>query len=182
MLKTKKHVGQLLEVYDIHGSKGKARLSVDGKIIFTTEVYLGKNDVGKTGEGDGKTPAGTLRPLSAFGIKPDPGTSMPYISVNQNTCACDEDCEYYNKIIDLAELGRHYGGEHMYSCRPQYNYGIVTDFNKECIYPRGSAIFIHVKGPDPYTGGCIAFDEDSMVQILRLCDLSLVISVKPQIY
>jgi L,D-peptidoglycan transpeptidase YkuD (ErfK/YbiS/YcfS/YnhG family) len=35
-----------------------------------------------------------------------------------------------------------------------------------------------VKGPKPYTGGCIAFDEDRMVDILKNCDMSLVITVK----
>jgi L,D-peptidoglycan transpeptidase YkuD (ErfK/YbiS/YcfS/YnhG family) len=41
--------------------------------------------------GDGKTPLGTLRPLSAFGIKPNPGTTMPYIDVTPTTYAFDED-------------------------------------------------------------------------------------------
>ena len=83
--------GQLLEVYDVHGSAGKARLTVDGKVLFVTDVYVGKNGLGKTGEGDGKTPVGILHPLSAFGIKPNPGTKMPYIDVKPTTFACDED-------------------------------------------------------------------------------------------
>ena len=135
--------GQLLEVYDVQGCAGKARLTVDGKVLFVTDVFVGKNGLGKTGEGDGKTPVGTLRPLSAFGVE------------------TNHDCK----------------GEEMYSYQPQYNYGIATDFNKECIYPNGSAIFIHVKGTKTYTGGCIAFDEDRMVEILKNCDMSLVIKV-----
>ena len=55
--------GQLLEVYDVQGSAGKARLTVDGKVLFVTDVLVGKNGLGKTGEGDAKTPVGTLRPL-----------------------------------------------------------------------------------------------------------------------
>ena len=170
--------GQLLEVYDVQGSEGKARLTVDGKVLFVTDVYVGKNGLGKTGEGDGKTPVGILHPLSAFGVKPNPGTKMPYIDVKPTTYACDEDCEYYNKIIDTAETKHECKGEEMYSYQPQYNYGIATDFNKECIYPNGSAIFIHVKGSKPYTGGCISFDEDRMVEILKNCDMSLVIEIK----
>ena len=170
--------GQLLEVYDVHGSEGKARLTVDGEVLFVTDVYVGKNGIGKTGEGDGKTPVGTLHPLTAFGIKPNPGTAMPYLDVTPTTFACDEDCEYYNKIIDTAVVDHDCKGEEMYALQPYYDYGIATDFNQECVYPRGSAIFIHVKGPKLYTGGCIAFDEDRMVDILRHCDLSLVIVVK----
>ncbi|MBE6256951.1 MAG: murein L,D-transpeptidase [Prevotella sp.] len=56
-----------------------------------------------------------------------------------------------------------------------------TDFNKECIYPKGSAIFIHVKGTKGYTGGCIAFDEEQMIDILKNCDMSLAITVKNSI-
>jgi len=41
-----------------------------------------------------------------------------------------------------------------------------------------SAIFIHVKGSKPYTGGCISFDEERMVEILRNCDMSLVITIR----
>ena len=170
--------GQLLEIYDVQGSAAKARLTIDGKVLFTTNVYVGKNGLGKTGEGDGKTPVGTLHPLSAFGIKPNSGTTMPYIDVTSTTYACDEDCEYYNKIIDAATLGHECKVEEMYSYQPQYNYGIATDFNKECVYPKGSAIFIHVKGIKTYTGCCIAFDEDRMVEILKNCDMSLVITIK----
>ena len=171
--------GQLLEVYGVQGSQGKARLTVNGKVLFNdVEVWVGKNGLGKTGEGDAKTPVGTLRPLSAFGIKPNPGTTMPYIDVKPTTYACDDDCEYYNKIIDIEEVDHKCGGEEMYSYQPQYNYGIATDFNKECIYPKGSAIFIHVKGTKGYTGGCIAFDEEQMIDILKNCDMSLVITVK----
>ena len=98
----KSEKGQLLEIYDVHGSEGTARLTIDGKVLFTTSVYVGKNGLGKTGEGDAKTPVGTLRPLSAFGIKPNPGTKMPYIDVTPTIFACDDNCEYYNQIIDTA--------------------------------------------------------------------------------
>jgi len=37
---------------------------------------------------------------------------------------------------------------------------------------------VQVKGTKTYTGDCIAFDEDKMVEILRNCDMSLVITVK----
>ncbi len=170
--------GQLLEIYDVHGSEGKAKLTVDGKVLFTTSVYVGKNGLGKTGEGDSKTPIGTMHVLSAFGVKPNPGTTIPYINVTETVYACDDNSEYYNKIIDTSVVPHQCNGEHMIEYQPQYNYGLATDFNKECIYPKGSNIFIHVKGPKPYTGGCIAFDEDRMVEILRNCDMSLVINVK----
>ncbi len=170
--------GQLLEIYDVHGSEGTARLTVNGKVLFTTSVYVGKNGLGKTGEGDSKTPVGTLHVLSAFGIKPNPGTTIPYTKVTPTVFACDDNCQYYNQIIDTAVVHHQCKGEEMYTYQPQYNYGLATDFNKECVYPEGSNIFVHVKGQKPYTGGCISFDEDKMIEILRNCDMSLVITVK----
>ncbi len=170
--------GQFLEVYDVQGSQATAKLTIDGKVLFTTSVNIGKNGLGKTGEGDSKTPIGTMHVLSAFGIKENPGTTIPYTRVTPTVFACDDSCQYYNQIIDTAVVHHQCKGEEMYKYQPQYNYGLATDFNKECIYPKGSNIFIHVKGEKPYTGGCIAFDEDKMIEILRKCDKSLLIVVK----
>lgn len=169
--------GQLLEIYDVQGSVGKARLTIDGKELFTTKAYVGKNGLGKTREGDNKTPVGTFHVLKAFGVKPNPGTAIPYINVTPSVFACDENCKYYNKIIDTAVEHHKCKGEDMYHLVPQYNYGLTTDFNQDCVYPKGSNIFIHVKGPRPYTAGCIAIDEEHMVEILTHCDLSLVVSI-----
>lgn len=173
----KTETGQLLEVYDVHGSEATARLTVNGKVLFTTSVYIGKNGLGKEGEGDAKTPTGTLRVLSAFGVKPNPGTKIPYINVTSSTYACDDNCEYYNQIIDTAAVHHQCGGEDMFHTVPEYDYGIATDFNKECIWPKGSAIFIHCKGHKTWTGGCIALDEERMVELLKNCDKSLVITI-----
>ena len=47
----------------------------DGKwqMIMSTPGYIGKNGLGKTKEGDGKTPVGTFGFNAAFGIADDPG-------------------------------------------------------------------------------------------------------------
>ena len=170
--------GQLLEIYDVNGSSATARLTIDGKQIFKTQVYIGKNGIGNTREGDGKTPTGTLHIKSAFGVLPNPGTTLPYINITPSTFACDEDCEYYNLIIDTAQVHHPCLGEDMYNIVPQYNYGITTDYNEECDHQKGSNIFIHCKGPKDYTGGCIAFDEERMIEILTNCDASLVVTVR----
>lgn len=173
---TDKH-GQLLEVYDVKGSEATARLTIDGTEVFTTSVYIGKNGIGKTGEGDSKTPTGTLHVAKAFGVKANPGTTIPYIDVTPSIFACDEECEYYNQVIDTTKTHHPCKGEDMFHTVPAYNYGLTTDFNADCNWPDGSNIFIHCKGQKTYTGGCIAFDEDKMVEILRRCDTSLEVVV-----
>jgi L,D-peptidoglycan transpeptidase YkuD (ErfK/YbiS/YcfS/YnhG family) len=131
-------------------------------------AYVGKNGLGKSAEGDAKTPEGDFGVLTAFGVLPDPGTALPWIPVTASTFACDEEGPFYNRIIDTVATHHPCKGEDMLHTVPQYNYGMALDFNPDCRYPEGSAIFFHCKGPKPYTGGCIAVDEDFMVQILTL--------------
>ncbi len=136
-------------------------------LVFETDGYIGKNGTGKTREGDGKTPLGDFGVREAFGILDNPGTSLPYINVNENTYACDEDSEYYNRIIDREDTEHSCKGERMYDCAPAYNYGIAIDYNPDCVWPRGSAIFLHCKGSKGYTSGCVAIGEAFMKTILE---------------
>lgn len=154
--------------YDVAG-----RLSV----ILDCDAFIGKNGLGKEKEGDMKTPVGDFSILYAFGIKPNPGTVLNYLSINNNHYACDEDCCFYNKIVDSSVEKHPCKGEHMASFIPQYNYGIVLDYNKDCIYPKGSAIFIHCNGSKGYTAGCISIKEEDMITILRNVDLNTKVSI-----
>lgn len=142
-------------------------------LVFEDNAYVGKNGIGKTKEGDTKTPTQDLGIICGFGIRKNPGTKLDYIDVKPTTFACDEDCEYYNTIIDAAESGHDCKGEEMYKLTPEYNYGIVTDFNSDCVRDAGSAIFIHCKGAKTYTGGCIALDEEHMIEVLRHADAGM---------
>ena len=139
-------------------------------LVFETDAFIGKNGAGKTQEGDAKTPYGDYGVLNAFGILDDPGTKLEFIPVTESTYACDEDCEYYNQIIDTEETGHDCTGEEMFLYSPEYNYGIVTDFNSGNEWPNGSAIFLHCKGAKVFTGGCIAIDEDLMRTVLQYAE------------
>ena len=169
--------GQLLEIFDVDGSCAKARLTIDGEEIFVTDVFIGQKGLGKQREGDRKTPVGTLHIKGAFGVKPNPGTSINYIDVTPSIFACGDNNAYYNQVIDTAALHHKCNGEDMYHIVPEYNYGMMTDYNAACVPGLGSAIFIHYKGSKAYTAGCIAFDEERMIEILRRCDSTLVVKV-----
>ena len=151
--------------------------------IFETEGYIGRNGLaspeGTKREGDGKTPEGDIRVVSAFGIKENPGTSIPYVKVDDDWWGCDEDCEYYNTIIKVSETGHQCKGEHLALITPAYNYSIVTSYNEKCERGMGSLIFFHCIGTKPYTGGCVAVPEERMVEVLRHCDLHTIISIHP---
>lgn len=135
--------------------------------IIDTDGHIGRN--GYTydkKEGDGMSPVGDFGIILAYGIKPDPGTSLAYLHVTPDTYAIDGDNEYYNRIVDATEAGTR-DGEEMYAYTPDYNYGMSLDYNKECVPGAGSNIFFHCKGAKPGTGGCVAVDESVMVQILQ---------------
>lgn len=163
-----------LAQYYIRNSEGTLALDCE------CNAFVGKNGVGKSAEGDGKTPLGELHVRKAFGIEPDPGTALEYLSIDDSIYACDEDCEYYNMIISRNATGHDCTGEHMIDYRDEYAYGLETDFNDANEYPKGSAIFVHCKGLRPWTGGCVALDREMMRRILVTAGSDLLIIISAQ--
>lgn len=152
-----------LEIY----KKGKSN---EFELKLLCYGYIGKNGLGKDMEGDNKSPIGDFGIINAFGIKPNPGTALNYLKINKNHYCCDENCKYYNKLFDAKQANHVCKGEHIIDYIPQYNYALFLDFNKECVYPKGSAIFMHCFGKKTYTAGCVAVSEKNMIKILRLAD------------
>lgn len=128
--------------------------------------YVGQNGIGKQKEGDRKTPTGTFSLTQAYGIKADPGAKMSYVKVNRYLYWCG-DSQYYNQLIDVREKPHTCHGEHLIDYVPQYNYGMFLDYNKKCVYKKGSAIFLHCTGSKKYTGGCVAVSEKNMIKIIQ---------------
>ena len=144
------------------------------KTVWTNTLdcdgIIGLNGLGKTKEGDSKTPIGDFGIIEAFGIKENPGTALPYVDVTDDIYCCGDETAY-NQIIDITEYPHDCpDGEHMIEYSPEYNYGFFLDYNKECTPGLGSAIFFHCKGANTYTGGCIAVDEKDMLQMLQIID------------
>lgn len=144
---------------------------LEWRLVLACEGNVGKNGMGKEKEGDNRTPLGDFGIITAFGIKPNPGTSLPYIDVKEDTYACGDEVAY-NKIISLSELPHDCNGEHMIAYEPEYNYGFFPDYNKDCVLGKGSAIFFHCTGAKPYTAGCIAIPESDMAALLTRIDIN----------
>lgn len=171
-------VRQIVTVQATEGSNAVVKLfekSVEnGKTIWTQtlecDAYIGLAGLGKTKEGDNKTPIGDFGITTAFGIKENPGTTIPYLDADDNLYCCG-DATAYNQMIDIREHPHDCAdGEHIIDYTPEYNYGIFLDYNREGTPGLGSAIFFHCTGANTYTGGCIAVSEDNMVTILRALD------------
>ena len=171
-------VKQLVTVQATEGTNAVIKLfektMENGKTVWTETLscpgFIGLEGLGKTKEGDNKTPIGDFGITTAFGIKENPGTALPYIDVDENTYCCGDE-NFYNQIIDISEHPHDCtDGEHIIDYSPQYNYGIFIDYNKECTPGLGSGIFLHCTGANTFTGGCVAVSEKDMVTILKALD------------
>ena len=170
-------VNQILFVTHTEGTQATAEFYVKVPeennawvLEFSTDAYIGIDQMGVPNEQSGYTPLGDYGIGNAFGIRNNPGTSLNYIDVTPTTFACDEDCEYYNQTIDIKETGHDCKGEEMFKYSPEYNYGLQTATNPDNEYNKGSNLFIHCKGAKPFTMGCVALDEESMITVLKKAD------------
>lgn len=139
--------------------------------VFQTDASIGKNGIGKSREGDGKTPAGKYRFTMAFGRKSDPGCSLGYTQVDGNCFWVDDpESKYYNSFADTRSVTPDWkSAENLYGAGASYNYALALDYNAARVPGKGSAIFVHCR---PTGGaGCIAMEE-SMVK-------KLLVNVKP---
>lgn len=136
--------------------------------ILRSPCYIGKNGLGKTREGDQKTPVGIFRFTTAFGIRPNPGTMLPYIQVNDSHYWVDDgNSAYYNQFVstDTVEKDWH-SAEHLTGIGSAYNYALALSYNPKCTPGLGSAVFLHCSTGSA-TSGCIAVPERCMEKILQ---------------
>lgn len=140
--------------------------------VFTTDGVYGKNGAtARKKEGDGKTPTGTYSFTMAFGIKESPGSILPYHQIQKGDYWVDDsDSTYYNKLVNINQTKKTWNSaENMAASVPFYNYGLVLDYNKECVPGAGSAIFIHCTKTEADSGsqGCIRIPEELMKQLVQ---------------
>lgn len=140
--------------------------------IINTYGYIGKNGLGKTKEGDGKTPIGKFKFNDAFGIENNPGCKIPYHKITNNDWwSGDERKGYcYNKLINInnyPNLNKRVS-EHLMDYKHEYRYCLNINYNEECKIGKGSAIFLHCINPNKnYTNGCIAIPSNEMIKVMK---------------
>lgn len=155
------------------------------KQVMTTPGFIGKEGLGKTREGDNRTPAGTYRFNCAFGIKKDPGCSAfeYHQATDDDYWSGDQRTGYqYNRMVSIKEypdLDRD-ASEHIVDYQEQYKYCLNVSWNENGEKGLGSAIFLHCLGPQkPYSGGCIAIPEEKMVTVLKNVKKDCVVVIGP---
>lgn len=154
--------------------------SGEWKLVLETEVIIGINGLGKTKEGDGKTPIGVFRFMKAFGILENPGTKMEYIQVDKSHYWVDDSSsKYYNQFIstDLV-MSDWESAEHICEYGESYDYVLAISYNSERIPGVGSAVFLHCTSDGAEaTAGCIAVPEVYMKEILKRVESQCVLII-----
>ena len=142
------------------------------KTIMTTPGCIGKSGLGKTKEGDAKTPVGEFRFNYAFGIADDPGCAIKYHKVTDDDYWSGDVREgyEYNKMVSIKDHPDLDTGssEHIVDYNKHYQHCLNISYNEEGTPGKGSAIFLHCLGPyKPYTGGCVAIPYSDMVTVMK---------------
>lgn len=142
----------------------------DWQQIMTTPGFIGRNGLGKTREGDGKTPVGTFHFTAAFGIATDPGCRIPYTQVDENIYWSGDANYRYNEMVDIRDFPRlnKDDSEHIIDYNPHYTYALNISYNEAGIAGKGSAIFMQCFGPaKPWTGGGVALPVEKMLFVMH---------------
>ena len=146
-------------------------------MVMTSPGFIGKNGLGKTREGDAKTPVGIFHFNRAFGIADDPGCAIPYVKVDQDTYWSGDprDGYRYNELVNLKDLPgldlESGDSEHIIDYPYHYQYCLNISYNEEGTPGLGSAIFLHCLAPaKPFTGGCVSIPEDHMRFVMQKVD------------
>ena len=169
--------GQLFIVAVTSGSKAEITMhqkDADGvwKQILSTTGNVGRNGLGKTREGDGKTPTGVFRFNSAFGIGEDPGCPMGYYRVTADDWWSGDQREGYGyntmvSVTRLPDLDRS-ASEHIIDNTRAYQYCLNISYNEACVPGLGSAIFLHGPNGNSFaSSGCVVIPKDAMLTVMR---------------
>lgn len=154
------------------------------RMVMTTPGFIGKNGLGRTREGDMKTPQGVYHFNRAFGIADDPGSLIPYVKVDDDTYWSGEHWEggRYNELVnakDFPEIAkRHEDSEHIADYIYHYQYCLNISYNEKRVPGLGAGIFLHCIGPArPFTAGCVAIPEDVMKFVMQRVDEKTVVVI-----
>jgi L,D-peptidoglycan transpeptidase YkuD (ErfK/YbiS/YcfS/YnhG family) len=130
-------------------------------------------------QGTGTTPSGTVRLISAFGRHPRAQAwDLPYRRIRKGDYWVEDNrSRYYNRYRNKAQGGfrwwlprsRENSSERLRDFPVQYEFSVVTSYNRSQVRHRGAGIFLHVNG-DGATAGCVSAPRAFMVRMMRRLD------------
>jgi L,D-peptidoglycan transpeptidase YkuD (ErfK/YbiS/YcfS/YnhG family) len=145
------------------------------RVAVFPHARVGSQGVGPTSESVSRTPAGQFPLSQPFGYLPNPGTTSPYIKVDENDVWTGSTGSVINEHRRCAPgtCPASYGNFERLSNYPgSYSYGFFIGYNANPPYGtgaapgRGSAFFFHVKNTRA-TGGCVSVAASQMSWLIR---------------
>ncbi|MED6311473.1 MAG: L,D-transpeptidase family protein [Pseudomonadota bacterium] len=133
-------------------------------------------------EGDGATPIGEFY-LREIYFRPDrlksPQSNLPITAIGPDDGWSDDPADPdYNRRVAIPHAFRH---ETLWRSDSLYDIVVPLGYNDEpTVSGLGSAIFLHIAS-DQYTAteGCVALARNDLLEILKDCDHTSVVIVKP---
>jgi L,D-peptidoglycan transpeptidase YkuD (ErfK/YbiS/YcfS/YnhG family) len=172
-----------------HTSGHRARVTfwrqVGGEWVARMRTQDGRTGYGGLVDGDrrvqgtGTTPLGTWALLSVFGTHPrrDAG-ALDYRRIRRGDhWVQDNASSHYNRYRNQRQGGFRWwlpsshpdSSERLTDYRRQYEWSIVTAFNREQVRHRGAGIFLHVNGRGA-TAGCVSAPRPFLRALVRRLD------------
>ncbi len=135
------------------------------------EATIGRNGLGKTKEGDGKTPVGVYPLGDVFGYDML-ATKMPFFKSDRDLiCVDDAKSRYYDRIVDRSRVIEDFTSfETMRREDDLYAMVVRVGYNPDHIPGKGSCIFLHVKNGDRPTAGCVGLPKAAMAKLIGWLD------------
>jgi L,D-peptidoglycan transpeptidase YkuD (ErfK/YbiS/YcfS/YnhG family) len=161
---SKNGVKAILSFYEKKGGEWQT-------VLYPINAVIGKNGIGKEGEGDAKTPIGTFQIGTGFGWGERPAhVKWPYEQTTEFDYWIDDvESPDYNKWVHFEGDPHKRWNSYERLNHHLYKYAAVIKYNEDPIIKgKGSAIFLHVwEGPDIGTMGCVAVEEKQLITILQ---------------
>lgn len=130
-------------------------------------------------QGSGKTPLGTHRLPWTFGMGPQRDRWDPsYRRVRKGDYwVLDNESDHYNRYRNKRQGGFRWrlpashpdGSERLRDYPEQYEFAVVTSFNRQQVRHRGGAIFLHVNGSGA-TAGCVSAPRPFLRRVMTHLD------------
>ena len=130
-------------------------------------------------QGTGTTPLGTYGLISSFGRHPHrSGWDLGYRRIRRGDFWVEDNTSrFYNRYRNKSQGGFHWrlpesapnGSERLTDYPRQYEFAIVTSFNRQQVRHRGAGIFLHVNGRGA-TAGCVSTPRWFMRQMMARLD------------
>ena len=160
----------------VHTSAGWEAMATttDGRI-----GYGGLVKAHKRKQGTGTTPLGTHKLISSFGThRARASWALSYRKIRKGDYwVQDNASDFYNRYRNKAAGGFRWwlpsshanSSERLKDFSTQYEFAVVTGFNRGQVRHRGAGIFLHVNGSGA-TGGCVSVPRSMMVPLMRELD------------